>query len=906
MKNSLEPSRIALRFLRWFCPPRLYEEIEGDLLQRFKKDTTTRGIQNAKRKFIWNTIRFFRPGILMRSKFSVKLNQPYILRSHLLLAGRNLLRNKTFSIINVVGLSVSMVVCMLIYHYVRFELSYDKFHTNANNIYRVATKVTLKNEVILHEINTYEGIGKALKEEFPEVKAATAIGRFNENNTFIRYENEHKVLKPLPSFLGVNTDGDFFSVFSFPFLEGNAEVALKDTYTAVISEAIASHYFKGKAIGKILEINNGDYIRRYKITGILKNVPANSHFKFDLLIHSPQADTNFWNRKIGFWDWGGCTYVLLQYNVSSAKLEHKLNELAATRNELKMNKDDYGQRSTFNLQPLTSIHLGSSLLYEFEMNGSSSLMYALIALAIVIIVVAWVNYVNLATAISAQKVKSIGIRKIVGASRWTLMGQVLTESAVFNLCAIVIAIILAGFLLPIFSSFTEIPLDTSGLYDTSVCFALVCFFIVSSLLAGSYPAIVISSFYPADALNSKGSSGNGLYLRKGLVVIQFTVAIALMIIMTVSHQQLSFMRNKDLGIDINKVVVIKAQNFDQERWSDAAGGFVVDSNYIRKVEQFKNEVRAYAGISHATSLSHLPGEVSNWGTEFKARSVDTEKAVRLKAIGIDYDFVATLQVKVLAGRNFSSDFPSDQGNEAKRAVLINEAASTLLGFKTTAEAVHSHIFTYWGADYEIIGVVNSFHQLSVKQNFEPLYFILQPRALSYYAIHFTGDDVPGTLKQLRSSWDHCFPDHAFNYFFLDAYFDRQYQYEQKFSSIMNLISGLAIFIACLGLFGLTSYAIVQRTREIGIRKVLGATVLNVITLFTNDFVKLIFLASTVAIPLAYLGVSQWLDNYAFRISLTWWIFGIPFGIIVMIAVLTVSLQSINIAVKNPVESLKHE
>jgi putative ABC transport system permease protein len=915
MKNSLEPPRIALGFLKWFCPPSLLEEIEGDLLQKFHHDLQSSDhsqwsddyrLARARRKFIWNTIRFFRPGILMRNKFSVKLNQAYMIRSHLLLAGRNLLKNRTFSIINVLGLSVGMVACILIYQYVRFELSYDKFHANADNIYRVATKVTLKNEAILHVTNTYEGIAKALKEEFPEVKAATTIGGFDESNTFIRYEDEHKALKPLPSFLGFSTDKSFFNVFSFPFLEGNPQVALQDAYTAVVSESIASHYFKGKAIGKIIEINDGDYVRRYKVTSVVKNVPANSHFKFDLLIHSPEADRNFWNRKIGFWDWGGPTYVLLQPNAGSGKLEHKLNNLAVSKNELKTNKDDYGQRSTFNLQPLTSIHLGSNLLYELEMNGSSSLVYALIFLAIVIIVVAWVNYVNLATAISAQKVKSVGIRKIMGASRWTLIGQVLTESAVFNLCAIVIAIILAGFLLPVFATFTGIPLDISALYDGSVCFALVCFFMVSSLLAGFYPAVVISSFYPINALNRKGAGGNTLALRKGLVVIQFTIAVALMIIMAVSHQQLSFMRNKDLGININKVVVIKAQNFDQERWSDSAGGFVVDPNYLLKAEEFKNKVRADAEISHVTSLSHLPGEVSNWGTEFKAKSIDPEKAVRLKAIGVDYDFVATFRVKLLAGRNFSTDFPSDQGNERKRAVLINEAASKLLGFRTVEEAVHSHISTYWGADYEIIGVVNSFHQLSVKQNFEPLYFILQPRALSYYAIHFTSDNIQGTLKKLRSSWDHYFPDQAFNHFFLDTYFDRQYQYEQKFSSVMNLFSGLAIIIACLGLFGLTSYAIVQRTREIGIRKVLGATALNVIALFANDFLRLIFLASALAIPLVYVGASQWLENYAFRIALTWWIFGIPFGITVMIAILTVSLQSINIAVRNPVESLKHE
>ena len=325
-----------------------------------------------------------------------------MLGSYLLLACRSLIRNKLFSFVNVLGLSLGMIVCILILQYVRFELSYDRFHRNSEDIYRVATRVTLQNEVINHETNTYEGIAKTLKEEFPEVKAATSIGGFNSDNMFVRYQDEQQKLKPLLSFEGYRVDDAFFDVFSFPFLKGDPHAVLKKSFSAVISEFLANRYFGGNPIGKILETNDGEETGRYTITGVIRDVPANSHVKFDLLINTSKAD----HGEIGFWDWGGQTYVLLQDHVDIAALEDRLDRFAFLKNGLKTNKDDYGQVSSFQLQPLTDIHLHSHLLYELENNGSSSLVYALIVLAMVIIIIAWVNYANLATALSVEKIKA--------------------------------------------------------------------------------------------------------------------------------------------------------------------------------------------------------------------------------------------------------------------------------------------------------------------------------------------------------------------------------------------------------------------------------------------------------------------------------------------------------------------
>ena len=836
----------------------------------------------------------------------MKFNDLYMLRTYVILAWRNMTRNKVFSLINVLGLSASITVSILILLYVRFELSYDDFHPGAENIYRVSTKVALQNEVINHETNTYEGIAGALKENFPGVQAATTINAFNSDKTFIRYEDAEKGLVPLESFQALDVDSSFFRVFSFPLVDGDPKLVLTEPYSALISESLSSHYFGGNAIGKVLEVYDGEEYRRFKITGILKDVPGNSHVKFDLVTRAKGRETNFWNGDVGFWDWGGQTYIRLNNFENISALEARLNALAISNNGLKKDKNDYGQISTFDLQRLSDIHLYSHLSEEFEINGSAVLIFALIILAVIIILVAWINYINLATAMADDKAKSIGIRKVVGASRTELIKQVLAESGVFNILAVAIGLLVVYLLLPFYSNSFGIPVDYSAVYDLQTFIGLAGFIFFSTIIAGIYPAFIISALNPIKSVVNKANSGNGFNIRKALVVSQFFAATILMTVTVVAYRQLSFMRSKELGIKIDRVVVIKALNFDKETWSNIVGGFVVDSAYQQKLNLFKEALMANTTFANVTSVSHLPGQLPNWGSEFKAKSIDPNKAYRLLATGVDYDFLSTFKVKLLAGRNFSEDFPSDRGNEGRRAVLINETASKLLGFKSPMDAVSSHISTYWGAEYEIIGVVNSFHQLSLKENLQPIYFILQPRALAYYAVNFKNVEIQDVISQLQSVWKQHFPDYPFNYFFLDEFYDRQYQYDQKFSNIMSLFSGLAVFMACLGLFGLTSYAIVRRTKEIGIRKVLGAKLSNVIGLFTRDFARLIIIANVMAIPIVYYGISRWLENYAYKIPLDWGLFVVPAILVLTVALMTVSLQTIKVALRNPVESLRHE
>jgi putative ABC transport system permease protein len=893
------------RFLKWFCPDRLYEEIEGDLLQKFNGDFKKFSKRKAELKLLWNVISFFRPGILFRNKFSFEIMHFFMIWTYFKLAARTLIRNKVFSTINVLGLTVSMVLCMLIFQYVRFELSYDDFHNDAHNIYRVATKVTLQDQLINHETNTYEGIRSALRSDFPGVKAATTIRQFTSDRNFIRYENKDKQLVTLQSFKALDVDSTFFGVFSFEVINGNSSILLRDPYSVVISETLSKQCFSGDAVGKYVEIYDGEKTKQYKITGVLKDIPFNSHIKFDLLTRSEPRNATFWNGDVGFWDWSGQTYIRLTNQSVPAELESKLAALAASNNGLKRNKDDYGQLSTFELQPLTDIHLFSHLQEELEINGSGTLVYGLMVLAMIIMAVAWINYINLSTAISESKIKSIGVRKVVGATRFALILQVLTESAMFNMLSVVIAITVVALFLPAFSGFSGIPLDYSVLYDKWLLISSIAFVLVGTFMSGIYPAVAISSFYPVRALKAKVAV-RGFPLRRAMVIFQFGAAVILIVITVVAYEQLSYMRNKELGITTDQVVIVKALNFDKETWSNNEGGYRVDSAYLLRANLFKEDIRSHSGFVNATSLSHLPGQLPNWGTEFKAESIDSERAYRLSAVGIDYDFLSTLGVKLLAGRNFSTDFPADRGNEGRRAILINEAASKLLGFKAPEAAINQHITTYWGADYEIIGVVNSFHQLSLKENLQPIYFLLQPRALDYFAIQYTGENTSAAIEELGTIWQRHFPDYPFNYFFLDKYFDQQYHYDEQFRDVMSLFSGVTMFIAFLGLFGITSYAIVQRTKEIGIRKVLGATAANIIGLFTNDFARPILLANAIAIPLVYFLVTLWLENYAYKITLSWWLFTIPMIVVLFIALVAIGLQAIKIAVRNPVDSLRHE
>ena len=834
---------------------------------------------------------------------TLQIEQPLksrrMLRSNLIIAFRSLRKNRLFSVINVLGLSVGLTACILITLYVRFELSYDDFHADTKDIYRVATTVSMENEIISRESNTYAGIIQALKKDIPEVRSLTVVSAFDSDATFMRISNSNESVIPLAGYKGLYADDSFFDVFSFALVKGNAAEVLKVPYSAVISEMFAVKYFGNDPIGKILEFkDDGNQAKQLTVVGVMGDVPPNSHLKFDLVVNLPEEDTNFWQ-------WRGHAYLKLREDANVMDIESRLDTEAREMNGLKRD-EDYGQVSTFALQPIRDIHLYSKRENEFEPGGNGLLVYALMVLAILIIIIGWMNYVNLSTAIYLQRVRQIAIRKIVGASKRTLTLQVFTESAVINLAALAIAIVLSWQLLPIFSDMVGISASALDFSDSKFLVGGLIFLTTSTVVSGAYSALDIVSKSPVSAMKGELRTKNNLSIWKALLMFQFIIAASLIMTTIATYRQLTFMQSQELGMDIDQVMVVKALNFDQEAWSDSAGGYVVDPRYQQTTLAFIDELRSIGDVVNVASLSHLPGQLPEWGTEFKAEDIDPSKAYRLKAIGVDYDFIPTLGVQLLAGRNFSHDHASDRGNERRRAVIINETACKLLGFKNAQEAISRHVSTYWGADYEIIGVITSFHQLSLKEDLTPLYFILEPRALSYFAIDLRTDDLSQTIADIKSVWSHHFPDYPFDYLFLDDYFNRQYKGEVMFTTVTGLFTVLAIFLACMGLFGLTCYRIVRRTKEIGIRKVLGASVANVVAMFSADFVRLIVVANIIAIPATYSGISVWLDNYAYKVSLVWWVFAVPLGVILFLTLATVSAQAVKVARSNPAESLKSE
>lgn len=823
-----------------------------------------------------------------------------MLRNHFLLACRSLVRNKAYSLINILGLSVALTAFILIMLYVRFEFSYDDFHKSAESIYRINTAVSLAGERINCESSTYQGIVDALRNDCPEVISLTVISVFDSDGSLLRIAHNKSPKASIATFKGLYADDAFFSVFSFPLVKGDAGRVLKEPFSAVISESIARAYFDGDPIGKTLEFTaDASGATRLTITGVLRDLPVNSHLQFDLAVNIPETPGKFW-------EWTGHPYMLLHSSAKVSQIESRLNDLAVENANIKANADDYGQVSTFRLQPLQSIHLLSRLDYEFEPGGYGQLIYSLMALACILVIISWINYINLSTAMSTEKVRQIGVRKIMGASRSTLSFQAFSESALFNVISLALACVLAVMLHPTFSHWLHIAPNPIDFSDPYLWIASIVFIGVSTVASGGYVAAVIASVAPLKAMKRREKPTNSFTFRKALVVFQFAAAIILMITSAVAFRQLRFMQQMELGINIDQTLVVRALNFDKESWSDMAGGYVVDSAWQQHAIAFTDDLRHLAAVGSSTALSHLPGQVPNWGTEFRAESIDPEKAYSLKAIGVDYDFISTLKAKLLAGRNFSHEFPSDQGNEKKRAVLINDAARILLGFKTPDDAVSEHITSYWGSDYEIIGVVNSFHHLSAKENIAPLYFILKPRALSYFAIRLNATDIPAVIEQIEATWHRHFPNVPFNYFFLDEFFRKQYRNDRRFSDSIVVLTALSLFLGCLGLYGLTSFATIQRTKEIGIRKVLGATVANVIGLLSKDFARLYIVASVFAIPVVYLAIAQWLDNYAYRISLSWWMFAFPVITIGIIAMFTISLQVNLVAKRNPMENLNHE
>jgi len=802
-----------------------------------------------------------------------------MIKNYLLIAFRNLQKNKVFSFINIFGLAVGMAAGLLIIQYVSFELSFDNFHAKKDRVFRVTQDRYDRGKLSTQWAGGAFAEGNNFKNNFPQVEDFVKIV---DAGPSLAINNAQKIVLEKSYF----ATASFFNVFSYPLISGDPKTALKEIFSTVLTETAAKKLFgTADAVGKIFKIDTNVY----KVTGVMKDYPANTHFRSDLLI-SYSTFLKFVGPKNDIdnqWLNDGClTYLLLKPGVDPKILEAKFKPYVDGVYK-KLNWS--GASAVYHLLPLEKIHLSPNLMIEAEPHGDGKSVYLLAGIAIFVIIIAWINYINLATARGIGRAKEVGVRKTLGSAKGQLIMQFMLESMLLNGLAVMLAIILIIVFLPIFSALSGQNVTLDLLVKPAFWLGVVGLFLVGSFFSGFYPAIVLSSFRPVEVMKGKlSASTGGIILRKVMVVFQFAASIFLLIGSLTVYRQVSFMETQNLGINIDQTLVIKPPLAH------------IDSFY-RSMSAFKNECLRNPSVKSITVSTSIPGEPVQWNAGgIKPKGTDQSQGKQYRIIGGDYDYLKAYGAKLIAGRVFSKDFATDP-----HAVVFNEKATELMGFEKPEQAIGKQI-DFWGQVYTIIGVVQNYHQQSLHDAYDAIIFRCIPDVRGNVSVKINSANLDQTLATLKSNWKIFFPQDQFDYFFLDQHFNEQYHADKQFGQVFATFTGIGILVACLGLFGLVSYTIIQRTKEIGIRKVLGASVNTILRLLYQDFALLVLIAFLVAAPLGWLAVHQWLQTYAFRIDISWLFFAIPFIVVTSVAMATVSYLSVKAALMNPVLSLKVE
>jgi putative ABC transport system permease protein len=807
-----------------------------------------------------------------------------MVKNYFKIAWRNMMRHKAYSGINIFGLAIGIASCLLILQYVSFQLSYENFQVNKDHIYRVQQDRYDNGKLSTQWAAGAFGVGNAFKDAIPEIEDYVKVVATRKVTT----EVSNQPVKIEKVFYA---GGSFFKIFSYPLIDGDKNTALKEPNTVALSETTARKIFgTTHVIGKTLELNRKN---TYAITAVYKDAPANTQLKPDILLSyatfvKNNSDSSG-NGPETAWEWDGClTYLLLRKDANPVTVEKKFVPIAEKFVGADMKK--YNSAVVYKLQPLKDIHLYSNYMMEPGETGDGKTVYLLSGIAFFIIIIAWINYINLATARAITRAREVGVRKAIGSQRKQLIVQFLSESALMNGMALVLAILIVVAAIPGFNSLSGQQLSFSLFTHVPFWLSLAALFIAGVFLSGLYPAFVLSGFKPIEVLKGNmGSTKQSNVLRKSLVVFQFAASLFLLIGTVTVYRQIEYMRKQSLGINIDQTLVVNPPIVG------------IDSTWLQKMNAFKNVLSQNTSIKDITVSTSIPGEPVGWNAGgIKLVGEDESKQKQYRVIGVDYDYLKSYGLKIIAGRAFSKSFGTDDS-----AVIFNKKAIELLGFNKPEEALNKRI-DFWGRVYTIVGVTENFHQQSLRESFEPLILRLIPDVNGYLSVKTSGADAGKTISVVKGEWNKFFPGNTFDYFFLDDHFNDQYNVDRRFGKVFGLFTGLALLVACMGLFGLASFTTIQRTKEIGIRKVLGASVMSIVKLLFREFATLLLTAFVIAVPIAWLTTSNWLQGYAFRISLHWMYFAIPFIFLIAIALITVSFQSIKAAIANPVESLRSE
>jgi putative ABC transport system permease protein len=792
-----------------------------------------------------------------------------MLWNYLKVTWRNIRRYKGYSFINIVGLAVGLTSCILILLWVQDELSYDRFHTSADDLYRIVAEWR-KTEPATHYWPVCAPLAPALKEEFPEIIRATRFTRLRRGQ-LVKFGDKNFTEAQI-----CLTDPDFFEMFTFPFIQGDVQTALSNPDSFVLTEEMAAKYFGTEnPLGKTLNINN-EY--DFTVTGVIKNIPHNSHLQFDFLASFVRIE-DFERAWAVLDNWtlsGFATYVQLDKNASRVELTDKIANY--------LQKHVQESKDIIYLQSLKDVHLFSSHI-QFGMEGQGDIRYVYIfsIVAFFILVIASINFMNLATARSSNRVKEVGLRKVVGAKRAQLIRQFFCESVVMAFCSLILAVVLVELFLPVFINLSGKQLSLDFTSHINILSAIVLLTLITGFLSGSYPALFLSSLRPVKILKGiSKTEGQGYLFRRILVVSQFSLSILLIICTVVVSHQVGFMRNKKLGFDKEQVAY-----------------FPIRDELVQRYESLKSELLKNTGIKNVAVSSNLPTSGVILTTDKVTwEGKNPEEVVVLEVTSAGYDFTETFNMEMVKGRSFSKEFSSDE----EEAIVINETAEKIIGIEDPA----GKQLVFGESAVTIIGVVKDYHFKSLHSEIEPLVLAIVPSLYRYVFVKLDAADIPNTLINIESTWKSFFPDTPFEFHFLDEAYEKLYRSEQQMGTLFNSFTILAVFISCLGLFGLASFMAEKRTKEIGIRKVLGASVIGIVALLNKQFAKWVLIANVIAWPVAYYAMSRWLQGFAYRINLGIWIFALAAAIALGIAVVTVSYQSIKAALANPADSLRYE
>jgi len=856
-KKRYSRSRLGRRILWFLLPDNERESLIGDFDEIYQEKTGDKGKPVALVWYWWQVLLLIPPSLKESIYWSTLM-----FRNYFKIALRNLKRHKGFSFLNITGLALGMVCTILILFWVQHELSFDRYHEKGKKIYRILQHIQYA-EVVTWAINQGP-LGPALKAEIPEIAEQA---RFCSARWRMKY-NDSVYME-----LGGYADPSLFKMFTIPFVSGDPESALADPRSVVLTEDVAQKIFADEdPIGKIINVAN-EY--DFKVTGVLQNIPDNSHFRFKFLANMDFAKEV--GRTVDYWKNSHfTTYVQLAEGVSMEEANKKIYNFLDAKPTL----EDWEKLS---LQPLFEIHLGSGIGYDAFGTGNMKYIIIFLAAAFFILLIACVNFMNLSTARSLLRSREVGLRKVVGALRGQLVRQFLGEAFFHSLIAMFLAVGLGILVLPVFNQLARKSFAAQLFLRPDIILGLTAILLLTGFIAGFYPAFVLSGFRPVTVLKgtARGKDGKSFF-RKALVVFQFSVAVILMVGSLVIYSQIHFMRSKDLGYDKENLVTLALNS-------------IVQKNY----EAFRNELAENTRILNVTRVAGLPTygyyfSNSRWNWEGK----DPNKDILFRANFVDYDYLEALNAPIVMGRNFSKDYGADAAG-----IIINETSQKAMGF---ADPIGKRVTLGESNEFNIIGVVKDFHYVSLHAAIEPMILLLDPERCSQIVIRIQAENTPETLEFMGSVWKKYAGDFAFDYQFLDESLDTLYRGEKRVGWIINVFTLLSVFISCLGLFGLASFMALRRTKEIGIRKVLGASISGVVLLLTKEFSKWVIAANLIAWPISYFALSRWLQEFPYRTDIKIWIFFGTGLMTFLIAFLTVSYQSLRTALANPADSLRYE